>query len=101
MEAANDNRARHVTLDNLPMFATDQQIAVAIVGKDRASFWLKTGLSALERNGFPLTDPLHHGRPVPLIKKFYDGYLGVNANYQSTGADGEERLGQWKSRRKV
>jgi len=85
-------------LNKLPMFATDQQIAIAIVGKDRASFWLKTALPALVRNGFPPIDPLHHGRPVPLIKKFYDGYLGVVHDFASKGASGEENWDAWEKR---
>jgi hypothetical protein len=81
------------------MFATDHQIALAIVGKERASMWVKTVIPQLERKGFPRIDPLHDGRPVPLVKKFYDGYFGLTAGFAATAPDGEERLGLWKRRR--
>lgn len=98
MEAANDNRAKHATLDSLPLFATDMQIAIAVVGKDRASFWLKTVLPTLR--GFPRKDEAHGGWPVPLIKKFYDGYLGVIHDFASKGASGEENWDAWKPKKK-
>ncbi len=85
-------------LANLPLFATDQQLAVAIVGKERAAMWVETVIPQLERKGFPRVDSLHNGRPVPLIIKFYDGYLGLTAGFAAP--DGEERLGTFSRRRK-
>lgn len=85
-------------LANLPLFATDQQLAVAIVGKERAAMWIKTVIPQLERKGFPRIDPLHDGRPVPLVLKFYEGYFGLTAGF--VAPDGEERLGQYRRRRK-
>lgn len=82
---------------DLPLFATDQQLAVAIVDKERAAMWLKATLPQLERKGFPRIDPLHDGRAVPLVRKFYDGYFGITAGFAA--ADGAERLGEWKSPR--
>lgn len=38
-------------LSQLPLFATDQQLAVAIVGKDRASMWVKAVIPQLEKRG--------------------------------------------------
>lgn len=87
-------------LSSLPLFATDNELAVAIVGKERASMWVKTVIPQLERQGFPRIDPLHDGRPMPLVRKFYNSYFGITAGFQSTKPDGEERLGQWKGRRK-
>ncbi|KQR77547.1 hypothetical protein [Rhizobium sp. Leaf341] len=86
-------------LASLPMFATDKQIAVAIVGKERADLYVKTVIPQLMRKGFPHIDPLHDGRPVPLVRKFYDGYFGITAGFAATAPDGEERLGQWVGRR--
>jgi hypothetical protein len=85
-------------LDRLPLFATDREIAVAIVGRGRAEYWLKAVLPTLEHRGFPSTDALHKGRPVPLVRKFYDGYFGITAGSAMAKPEGEERLGQWKSR---
>lgn len=84
-------------LSKLPVFATDRQLAVAIVGKERADIWIKTVIPQLERKGFPRVDPLHDGRPVPLVKKFYDGYFGITVGFAAP--DGKERLGEWKSPR--
>lgn len=83
-------------LDKLPLFATDQQLAMAIVGKERAAMWVKAVIPQLVRKGLPRIDPLHDGRPVPLVRKFYDGYFGITAGFAATAPDGEERLGQWK-----
>jgi hypothetical protein len=88
-------------LSQLPLFATDNQLAVAIVGKERASMWVKTVLPQLERKGFPRIDPLHDGRPVPLVRKFYDGYFGIIAGFAATAPDGKENLAIWKSRRRA
>ncbi|MDK1489402.1 hypothetical protein QN219_04940 [Sinorhizobium sp. 7-81] len=82
-------------LSQLPLFATDQQLAVAIVGRDRATMWVKTVIPQLERKGFPRIDPLHDGRPVPLVRKFYDGYLGLTAGFAAAAPDGKENLDVW------
>jgi hypothetical protein len=84
----------------LPLFATDRELAVAIVGKERATMWVKTVVPQLERKGFPRVDPLHDGRPVPLVKKFYDGYFGIAAGFHATQPDGEENWDVFKDRRK-
>ena len=83
-------------LDTLPMFASDHAIAVAIVGKKAASDWLKNRFPAIEKApGFPKVDPLHGGRPVPLVKLFYDTYLQVPRSGRGL-PDGEENEGAWK-----
>lgn len=91
-------------LSKLPLFATDKQLALAIVGRQRASMFVKTVIPQLERKGFPRIDPLHAGRPVPLVQKFYEVYFGITAGFAAVAPDGEERLGEWKkfrhSRRK-
>ncbi|MDX0752899.1 hypothetical protein GOD45_23705 [Sinorhizobium medicae] len=88
-------------LSQLPLFAIDQQLAVAIVGKDRATMWVKTVIPQLERKGFPRIDPLHDGRPVPLVRRFYEGYFGITAGFNAAAPDGKENLGMWKSRRRA
>ncbi|AWM24996.1 hypothetical protein [Sinorhizobium fredii] len=88
-------------LSQLPLFATDQQLAVAIVGKERAAMWRKVVIPQLEKKGFPRIDPLHDGRPVPLVRKFYDGYFGITAGFAAVAPDGKEDWSVWKrSRRK-
>lgn len=68
-------------LDRLPLFATDDEIAIAIVGKKRASQWKRGALLILEARGFPRVDPLHGGRPVPLIRKWYELHMGLHKSY--------------------
>ncbi len=83
-------------LSKLPLFATDNELAIAVVGKERASMWIKAVIPQLERKGFPRVDPLHDGRPVPLVMRFYDAYFGIAAGFHAAAPDGEERLGAWK-----
>ncbi|MER9533271.1 hypothetical protein NKI89_26175 [Mesorhizobium sp. M0309] len=61
----------NAALDKLPLFASDLEIAVAIVGKMHAVHWKKTMLPALEVHGFPRFDHAHFGRSVHLVKLFY------------------------------
>ncbi|NTI92244.1 hypothetical protein G6L78_01230 [Agrobacterium rhizogenes] len=83
-------------LDSLPVFASDRAIAEALVGKKDAPKWLSERLPALERvPGFPKIDALHGGRPVPLIKLFYDNYFALPANGKGL-PDGKEDEGAWK-----
>ncbi|OHV81767.1 hypothetical protein [Rhizobium sp. LCM 4573] len=87
-------------LSALPLFATDQELAVAIVGRARSEMWIKAVIPQLERKGFPRIDPLHDGRPVALVRRFYEGYFGIASGFNVATPDGEERLGEWKNRRK-
>jgi hypothetical protein len=75
---------RPLTLDELPLFATDRQIAEAIVGKDAAEKWMRERLPTLaSKPGFPKIDEFHGGRPVRLVAKFYDAYLGAGSTIPS------------------
>jgi hypothetical protein len=97
VEAANDNKLPFKALDALPLFASDQEIALAIVGKAKAQYWLKAVLPTLERRGFPAEDPLHTGRAVPLVRKFYEDYFGLTAGFAMAKPDGEEK--EWTPKR--
>ncbi len=99
MSAANDNRpTAFKSLDALPLFATDKEIAVAIVGRANATYWLTGVLPTLERRGFPAQDPLHTGRAVPLVRKFYEDYFGITAGFAMAKPGGEEKI--WQPKRK-
>lgn len=87
-------------LSHLPIFATDKEIALAVVGKERADMWVKVVIPQLERTGFPRIAPLHNGRPVPLVRRFYDGYWGITAGILVGAPDGKKNWGTWKSRKK-
>jgi hypothetical protein len=92
MTPANDN------FSHLPLFATDDQLGAAIVGKAGARRWAKEVLPTL-RN-FPPIDSRHQARPVPLVRKWYDSYLGVAEDFQARAASGEENLDVWTKKRK-
>jgi hypothetical protein len=94
------NSNRPIRLDDLPMFASDRQIAEAIVGKDKAEKWLKERLPTLaSKPGFPPIDPVHEGRAVALVKLFYANYLHLPADGRGV-PDNREQEGQWKSSRR-
>ena len=85
-----------VKLDDLPMFATDKQIAEAIVGKDKAEKWMRERLPTLaSKPGFPPIDPFHEGRSTALVKLFYANYLEIPAEGRGM-PDGRGREGEWK-----
>ena len=89
-------------LANLPLFATDAEIATAIVGKNRAERWRKERLATLAAQpGFPPIDPFHNGRAVALVWKFYQHYLHLEERGNSGYAPpGRENRAAWKSSRK-
>lgn len=88
-------------LDKLPMFATDRQIAEAIVGKDSADKWLRERLPTLaSKPGFPPIDAFHGGRPVKLVARFYDEYLGIGDRRELTAPKGVENIEAWKPSRR-
>ncbi|WP_181172099.1 hypothetical protein [Mesorhizobium sp. B2-4-8] len=84
-------------LDKLPLFATDLQIAIAVVGKQNASRWKREVLPVLEPRGFPRWDPLHEGRPVPLVKQFYALYFGITHGFTLANPGGQEKV--WLGKR--
>lgn len=72
--------ASPLRLDDLPMFASDRQLAEAIVGADQAERWMRERLPTLAKKpGFPPIDDFHGGRSVKLVAKFYDAYLQIDA----------------------
>jgi hypothetical protein len=86
-----------IKLDDLPMFASDQQIAEAIVGKTSAEKWLRERLPTLaSKPGFPPIDAFHGGRPVKLVARFYDEYLGTAERGSTPAPRGREDVGAWK-----
>jgi hypothetical protein len=89
-----------INLDALPMFASDREIAEAIVGKDNAEKWTRERLPTLaQKPGFPPIDPFHGGRPVALVKLFYANYLNLPSDGRGL-PDGRDREGEWKKPRR-
>lgn len=88
-----------VRLDDLPMFASDRQIAEAIVGKDKAEKWMRERLPTLaSKPGFPPIDPVHEGRAVALVKLYYANYLNLPVDGRGV-PDDRGREGEWSRSR--
>lgn len=62
----------------LPEFASDAEIAVALVGKARAAE-AEALFPALEASGFPHVDPRFNARYVPAVRRFFDVEYGLAA----------------------
>jgi hypothetical protein len=92
-------RSDRLTLDDLPLFASDEDLAVAIVGPERAGDFLKT-LPTLERRGFPPRSEAFGGRYVPLVRDYFEatvrGAFAVTGN--GVVRDGPE--GPWPTGRR-
>jgi hypothetical protein len=94
----------HLTLDDLPLFASDPDLAEAIVGPKHAKEFLQS-LPWLERRGFPPRSEMYGGlRYVPLVRKYFEltveGAVAVTQNGVVRG--GQE--GTWpkgRSKRRV
>ena len=92
--------SRPLRLDDLPMFAPDQMLAEAIVGKHAAEKWLRERLPTLaSKPGFPPIDPVHGGRPVAHVKLFYAEYLNLPADGVGRPV-GRDQEGEWKRSRR-
>jgi len=102
MNHANDNKATAFrALDNLPLFASDKEIAVAVVGKTNAENWRRNVLPILEGRSFPRMDNLHGGRPTALVRQYYMAYLGISDAQVVTGADVKEDDEAWTTSRRT
>jgi hypothetical protein len=87
------------TIDDLPLFASDEEISEAVMGPGKIKEWLAI-LPLLERRGFPSIDGLTGGRYVPAVKAFFDREWKVHGEVNVRDPHGEERLGTWKGRRR-
>jgi hypothetical protein len=67
-----------ITLDKLPLFASDDAIGEAVLGRDRKCEF--AGLAQLhERDGMPMIHPVWGGRYVPAVKAYFDHAHGLSA----------------------
>lgn len=70
---------RFRALHELPLFASEDDIAVALLGPGKASHW-RAIAPLLERRGFPTIDGLMGGRYTPAIRAFFDREYGIHGN---------------------
>jgi hypothetical protein len=68
----------HLTWDRLPLFATDEEIGEAVLGRDpKREFADMAQLH--ERDGMPKICPVFGGRYVPAVKACFDAQYGLSA----------------------
>ncbi|WP_426413317.1 hypothetical protein [Bradyrhizobium ganzhouense] len=97
-------------LQELPLVASEEGIAIALMGPGKASHW-RAVAPLLERHGFPKIDDLMGGRYTPAIRAFSDreyrihGQAQYGVPHQSAklgsshrAVDGPERLGSYQGR---
>jgi hypothetical protein len=66
------------TLDQLPLFAPDEAIGEAVLGRDRGCEF--HGLASLhERHGMPKICTEWGGRYVPAVRAYFDHVYGLSA----------------------
>jgi hypothetical protein len=68
-----------LTFADLPLFASDAELGVALLGRARAAVWSSL-VPSFEREGLPKNDPLMGGRYVPAVKAFFDRQYGLTAS---------------------
>jgi hypothetical protein len=71
-----------LTFADLPLFATDAELGVALLGRARAALWNRL-VQSFEREGLPKNDPLMGGRYVPAVKAFFDRQYGLTSSVRA------------------
>jgi hypothetical protein len=87
--------ARFKTLDQLPAFASEDDLATALMGTGNITVFRQI-VPLLERRGFPTIDGLMGGRYVPAVKAFFDREYSVQGASQVSAPHAPAELGAWK-----
>jgi hypothetical protein len=87
--------ARFRTLDQLPAFASEDDLATALMGTGKTTAFRQI-VPLLERRGFPTIDGLMGGRYVPAVKAFFDREYSVQGAAQVSAPHAPAELGTWK-----
>lgn len=92
-------RAGTASLDNLPLFATDDVLGAALLGADRVQEWRQIA-PLLETRGLPKVDKLMGGRYVRAVVAYFDHQYGLDHGGDPPLApDGVEDFEKWKKRK--
>jgi len=92
--------ARFKTLDQLPAFASDDDLATALLGTGKITVF-RAVVPLLEYRGFPKVDGLLGGRYVPAVKAFFDREYKVRGEEQVSAPHAPATLGAYNGRRKT
>ena len=88
------------SIESLPLFATDDAIGAALLGKDRMQEWRQIA-PILEARGLPKVDHLMGGRYVRAVVAFFDHQYGLDRDGTAPLApDGVEDFDGWKRKQK-
>lgn len=68
-------RRKHRTINELPLFASDEDIGEAVLGFERRREFVAMA-SALQPVGFPRFNPFYKGRYVPAVRDFFEREYG-------------------------
>jgi hypothetical protein len=89
------------SLDDLPLFASGEELGRAVVGPKRAKDWARTVLPRLATMpGWPPYDNAHGGYYSPAVKRYYDERHRITGatNVISLNDRGEEDPEAWRRR---
>lgn len=87
-------------LESIPLFASEEHIAAAVLGGDRLQEWRQMA-PLLEQKGLPKIDQLMGGRYMPAVHAFFDRQYGLDRGANAPLApDGVEDFDSWKGRKK-
>src|ERR1700730_9365743 len=89
------------SLESLPLFATEDQIGVALLGADRLQEWRQIA-PLLEARGLPKIDQLMGGRYMPAVRAYFDRLYGIDraASNVPLAPDGIEDFDSWNAKKK-
>ena len=90
-------RERQVTFADLPLFASERDISIALMGPGQYSTWGAI-VPLLEHRGFPTIDGLMGGRYTPAIRAFFDREYGIHGDLQVRARHQPAKLGAYKGK---
>jgi hypothetical protein len=87
-------------LESLPLFASDDAIGAALLGRERVAEF-KQIVPLLEARGLPKVDQLMGGRYTRAVIAFFDHQYGLDRGGDVPLApDGTERFDQWRKQKR-
>lgn len=91
---------RFKKLDDLPMFAGDDDLATALLGTGKITVF-RSVVPLLEARGFPKVDGLMGGRYVPAVRAFFNREYRVNGEEQISKPHSPAKLGASHGQRRT
>lgn len=92
-------RAKYQPLDQLPLYPTEEQLALALLGPERAKEW-PTIAKTEEKAGLPRISHQYGGRYRPAVKAFYDRRYRMLEELPAASDETEgESFNEWRHKR--